>query len=76
MHVVENLCQAEAAQVLDEGWVGSNAFFGSTNSCVDLKNQLNYNQHSTSNKIYITFQFKSSMTSSFFATQIVQQGSG
>ncbi len=36
MHVAEVLQQAETSQVMKDGWIGGDAWFGSVNSCVEL----------------------------------------
>ena len=36
-HVGEVLRQAEGAKVIEGGWIGGDAWFGSINSCVELK---------------------------------------
>ncbi len=36
-NVGEVLCQAEGTKVVDGGWIGGDAWFGSINSCVELK---------------------------------------
>ena len=42
-HVAETLRQAKGARVKRGGWVGGDAWFGSINSCVELKRRLGIN---------------------------------
>ena len=55
-HTAEVLRQAEGANVVRGGWVGGDAWFGSIESCIELKKHLGLYSLSLSSRMFNTSQ--------------------